>query len=195
MIQQSLRVKPRDPSPFGTKGHKRDRHPRRDARFAVRLCIPHQHRPRHQAPRPRHRRDIGRRVRLAHGQCIRADQCIEKTPDAQLPDQCFRQTLWLIGADRRGKTPRAQPLDRRHRARVKPRLAADPFGIGRQKPGILRIDHRLCPLQPQAREPQPQHRPPAMKGRQRIPRAQHIAMPQVAKTGIGRRQKIGGCIG
>ena len=195
MIQHRLRVKSRDPATLGPEGDKRHGHPRRDTRLAVRLGIAHQHRPRHHAPRPRHRFHIGRRIGLAHGQRVGPHQRIEHRPHAQLPDQRFRQPRGLVGADRRGETPRAQPLNRCHGTGIQPRLAADPLGIGRQQTGILRIHLGLGPVQPQPRKAKPQHRPPAMKGRQRIPRIQHIAMSQITETGIRRRQKIGRGIG
>ena len=195
MIQHRLRVKPRDPPPLGTKGHKGHRHPSRDPRLAVRLGIPHQHRPRHHTPRPRHGFHIGCRIGLAHGQCVRPHQRIKQPPHAQPLHQSLRQPLRLVGADRGGKAPRPQHFHRRHGTRIKPRLAVDPFGIGREKTGILRIHLHLCRRHPQPREPKAQHRPPAMKGRQRIAPIQHIAMPQIAEAGIRRRQQIGRGIG
>ena len=65
--------------------------------------------------------------------------------------------------------------------------------IGLQKPGILRIHLGLAP-RANPRKAQPQHRPPAVKGRQRIARPQKITMAQSAETGIRGGQKIAACI-
>lgn len=194
MIQHRLGVKPRDPPPLRPKCHKSHGNPRRDPRPSVRLGIAHQHRPRHDAPRALDRRDIRCRLRLPHRQRIGPHQRIEQAPHPQPRHQRLGQAFRLVRADRRGKAPRPQHLHRRHRAGIKPRLPVDPFRIGRQQPGILRVNRCFRPVDPQPRESQPQHRPPAVKGRQRIARLQHIAMPQVAETGIRRRQQIGGCI-
>lgn len=69
-------------------------------------------------------------------------------------------------------------------------MRVDRPGIGLQKPRIPFVHpHLIHAAQP--REPQPQHRPPAVKRGQAVGRAQEITRPHVAKTGIRGSQQIG----
>lgn len=195
MMQKRLGRQTLHTAAFRAKGHQRHRHANRQPRLAISLGVAHQHRACNNAPNAFHRRDIGRGVGFARGQRIGPDQRPEQIADAQLAGQGFGQTRRLVGADRDGKAACAQHLDRVNGTGIKGGMNADRLGIGAQQHRVKGIDLGLGPLPrrltAQPRKPKPQHGPPAMKGGQLILGPQQIAMTHLAKTGIGRFQKVG----
>jgi hypothetical protein len=128
-------------------------------------------------PAPPPARTVGRGHRACAPAGYRprpAPRTTSRTPSAAAD---LGQPLGLVGADRHRMPCRAAPPpppSRRDRAGYGPR---SPVAIGLQQHRIGRVDLGLGPAA-QPGEPQPQHRPPAMKRRQASPRPQQIARAQ-----------------
>ena len=193
MVEQGLGCQPRNARALWPEGHQRHGHARIACRLPVGLGIADQHRPRDHAPCALHRRQIGRDIGLARGQGIGPHQRAEEVTDAQTAGQVLGQAFRLVGADRHRKARAAQRLHCCDRAGVEAGMHINSRRIGLQKSGILRIHLGLI-TRANPRKAQPQHRPPAVKGRQRIARPQKITMAQSAETGIRGGQKIAACI-
>ena len=140
MADQGLWFKSRDTDAFGAKGDQGYRHARGAARLAVGVRIANQDRARQHAARLFHGQPVGRRIRLAHCQCISAHQRRKKVTHAKAVQQNIRKTLGLIGADAGGKTGAAQGLNRRDCTGIKARMAVDLILVGVQQNRILSIN-------------------------------------------------------
>lgn len=195
VAKQCLGLKARDARAKRSKGDQSHGNACGAAGLPVGVGIPHQERGLRQASGLLDRQMIGRGIGLAHRQSVGTDERLKKAPHAQASQQKIGQSFRLVGADADPETRIAQPLNRRHRAGVKAAFAVDPLLIGRQKQGVEPINLGLIgPVE--ARKTQPQHCPPAMKGRHRIGlRVQQITRAEAVQTMIGRSDKIGRSIG
>lgn len=195
--QHMIRAQPVNRGAFRAEPDQRHPDPGCPCRFQVRFGIPDQKRPLDRTADAGDSRSIGDRVRLADGQCVRADQRLEPGADRQLLQQRMRQRLGLVGADGQGKAGVLQRVQRRDDAVVKPGVTRDVAAIEVQQ--AVEIDLlSIIGQQHVARHASvtcPQHRASAVKRDPRVGSGvQQRPQPPAFKAVIGGGNQVGGGI-